>query len=324
MKRHPTSLNKMDLVKSILSRLSIFFGRGLHPTNIRFLVGQMMKDYIVLDCHTQTTLIMETTVPTTARDHSMEYSTTELNSSLLLPEFDDKENDPIPVDNLGIYSELDHQRLAGITSLFFKKFPPSLIHYYANPKALKELVLAEAQMSGFNAAIQGVSIVCGKHDPPTRSKKNSDFLPPLKRRKTVSRRCSCTFKISFTLASRLIEGAPLKVIRITDNSNYAHSNGCLPSQNQLMSDKKSAGVYMKNLLEPQLHTILQLVEMRQAPALVLRNLLRPLFPESFPIDSVVISNVRYKARSILAKRKSSTNKEDSGTKSVISFPSDRL
>jgi hypothetical protein len=81
---------------------------------------------------------------------------------------------------------------------------------------------------------------------------------------------------------------------------------------------------MKNLLEPQLHTILQLVEMRQAPALVLRNLLRPLFPESFPIEAVVISNVRYKARSILAKRKSSTNKEDPGTKSVIYFPSDRL
>ena len=308
----------MDSITSILSRLSIFFGRGLHPTNIiGFLVGQTMQDCIVFNCHTETTLIMETTVPTTAQDPV-------LNPSLLLPEFDDKENVPIPADNLGIYSELDHQRLAGITSLFFKKFPPSLIHYYANPKALKELVLAEAQMSGFNDVIQGSSIVCGKHDPPTRSKKNSDFLPQLKRRKTVSRRCSCTFKISFTLASRLIEGAPLKAIQITDNSNYAHSNGCLPSQNQLMSDKKSAGVYMKNLLEPQLHTILQLVEMRQAPALVLRNLLRPLFPESSPIDSVVISNGRYKARSILAKRKSSTNKEDSGTKSVISFPSDRL
>jgi hypothetical protein len=209
MKRHPTSLDKMDLFHTLLSRVSIFFGRGLHPTNIGFLVGQTMQDYIVFDCHTETTLIMETTVPTTARDPSMEDA---LNSSLLLPEFDDKENDPIAVDNLGIYSELDHQRLAGIMSLFFKKFPPGLIHYYANPKALKGLVLAEAQMSGFNVAIQGSSIVCGKHDPPTRSKKNSDFLPPLKRRKTVSRRCSCTFKISFTLASRLIEGAPLKAI----------------------------------------------------------------------------------------------------------------
>jgi hypothetical protein len=75
---------------------------------------------------------METTVQTTARDPSMEDNTTALNSSLLLPEFDDKENDPIPIDNLGIYSELDHQRLAGIRSLFFKKFSPSLIHYYAN------------------------------------------------------------------------------------------------------------------------------------------------------------------------------------------------
>ncbi len=178
----------MDSITSILSRLSIFFGRGLHPANIiGFLVGQTMQDYIVFDCHTETTLIMETTVPTTARDPTMEDNTTALNSSLLLPEFDDKENAPIPADNLGIYSELNHQRLAGITSLFFKKFPPSLIHYYANPKALKELVLAEAQMSGFNVAIQGSSIVCGKHDLLTHSKKNSDFLPPLKRRKTVSR-----------------------------------------------------------------------------------------------------------------------------------------
>ncbi len=54
------------------------------------------------------TLIMETTVSTTARDPSMEDNTTALNSSLLLPEFDDKENDLIPVDNLGIYSACRH------------------------------------------------------------------------------------------------------------------------------------------------------------------------------------------------------------------------
>jgi hypothetical protein len=104
MKRHPTSVDKMDLVNSILSRGSIKFGRGLHPTNIGLLIGQTMQEYIVLDCHTETTLIMETTVPTTVRDPSKEDNTTALNSSLLLPEFDDKENDPIPVDNLGIYS----------------------------------------------------------------------------------------------------------------------------------------------------------------------------------------------------------------------------
>jgi hypothetical protein len=100
----------MDSITSILSRLSIFFGRGLHrPTNIiGFLVGQTMQDHLVFDCHTETTLIMETTVPTTARDPTMEDNTTALNSSLLLPEFDDKENAPIPADNLGIYSELDH------------------------------------------------------------------------------------------------------------------------------------------------------------------------------------------------------------------------
>ncbi len=91
-----------------------------------------------------------------------------------------------------------------------------------------------------------------------------------------------------------------------------------------MSDKRSAGVYMKNLLEPQLHTILQLVEMRQAPAVVLRNLLRPLFPESYPIDAVVISNVRYKARAILDKRKLNTQREDSAESNTIGSPSESL
>jgi hypothetical protein len=180
------------------------------------------------------------------------------------PEFDDKENrDPIvPVqDEVAIYSPQDHQKLEDIQSHFSHRFPPSKAHYYANPQALKKLVLAEAQGRGFNVSLQGSSIVCGKHNAPSRRKKSVDLIPPHKRRKIVSKRCSCTFKISFTLASRLIEGAPPKAIRITDNSNYLHSNGCLPSQHQLMSDKRSAGVYMKNLLEPQLHTILQLVEM---------------------------------------------------------------
>ncbi len=68
-----------------------------------------MQDSIVFDCGTETTLIMETTVPTAGPNPSIEDNTTALNSSLLLPEFDDKENDCIPVANLGIYSELDHQ-----------------------------------------------------------------------------------------------------------------------------------------------------------------------------------------------------------------------
>ena len=235
--------------------LSIYFGRGLHPTSIGF-VEQPMQDYIVLDCHTETTLTMETTVRTAAQDPSIEDRTTALND-------DDKENDPIPVDELGIYSELnsttnttrrtafanpshsqqfdvqddnasvvpavednvaiysaqDHQKLQDIQSHFYKTFPPSHANYYANPQALKALVLAEAQGRGFNVAIQGSSIVCGKHNAPRRRKKSFDFIPPHKRRKVISTRCACTFKIGFTLASRLVEGAPPKAIRITDNSN---------------------------------------------------------------------------------------------------------
>jgi hypothetical protein len=58
--------------------------------------------------------------------HSVEDYTTALNSSFLWQDFDDKENDPTPVDDLGVYSELDHQRLQeDLRSLFFKKFLPS-------------------------------------------------------------------------------------------------------------------------------------------------------------------------------------------------------
>ena len=230
--------------------LSIYFGRGLHPTSIGF-VEQPMQDYIVLDCHTETTLTMETTVRTAAQDPSIEDRTTALND-------DDKENDPIPVDELRIYSELnsttnttrrtafanpshsqqfdvqddnasvvpvednvaiyssqDHQKLQDIQSHFYKTFPPSHANYYANPQALKALVLAEAQGRGFNVTIQGSSIVCGKHNAPRRRKKSFDFIPPHKRRKVISTRCACTFKIGFTLASRLVEGAPPQ-----SHSNY--------------------------------------------------------------------------------------------------------
>jgi hypothetical protein len=76
-------------------------------------------------------------------------------------------------------------------SLFFKKFPPpSLIYYYANPKALKQgAVRAEAQTSGVNVAISSRFLYCLSEQAQSshsQCKKNSDFLPLLKRRKTVS------------------------------------------------------------------------------------------------------------------------------------------
>ncbi len=130
---------------------------------------------------------METTVPTTAPDPSIEDNTTALNSSLLWQEFDDKENAPIPLGRWPRYLLWTWSSKAQRHYLFVsQKASSKSAHYYANPKALKELVLAEAQMSGFNVAIQGSSIVCGKHDPPTHSMKNSDFQPTLKMRKTVS------------------------------------------------------------------------------------------------------------------------------------------
>ena len=60
-------------------------------------------------------------------------------------EFDDKENYApiVPVqDDVAIYSPQDHQKLEDIQSHFSQRFPQSKAHYYANPQALKKLVLA--------------------------------------------------------------------------------------------------------------------------------------------------------------------------------------
>jgi hypothetical protein len=108
-----------------------------------------------------------------------------------------------------IYSAQDHRKLQDIQSQFYKTFLPSQANSYVNPQALSALVLAEAQGQDFNVAIQGSSIVFGcKHNPPGWRKKILDLTPPHKRRKIISMRCSCTFKISFTLASQLVQGAP--------------------------------------------------------------------------------------------------------------------
>jgi hypothetical protein len=106
--------------ESISDCLHIFWARSrLHPTTIGF-AEQTMQDYRVLDCHTETTLIMETTVP--LMHWTLPLKTTLLHWTLLSSgkSLDNKENAPIPVDDLGIYSELDHQRLQDLTPLFSK------------------------------------------------------------------------------------------------------------------------------------------------------------------------------------------------------------
>ena len=62
--------------------MDVWFWQGLHQTIISF-AEQTMEDYIVLDCYTETTLFIETIVPTTAPDPSIEDNTIALNSSLL-------------------------------------------------------------------------------------------------------------------------------------------------------------------------------------------------------------------------------------------------
>jgi hypothetical protein len=184
-------------------------------------------------------------------------------------------------------------------------------------------------MSGFNVAIQGSSIVRGKHDPPPRSKKNYDFIPPLKRRKTVSTRCSCTFKISFTLAGWLIAW---RSPSSEGHLNYWQLQLC--SFEWVSSEPESAHVWQKYCRSIHEEPLGATVAYNSTACWnVTSSCIGPHKPYPSSLSSrilpncdLVISNVRYKARSsILANcRQSSTNKEDSGTKSAIALPSDCL
>jgi hypothetical protein len=201
-----------------------------------------------------------------------------------------------------------------------KKFPASTSTYYSSRKELIGLVRQWGEAKGFAVSVQGSSIQCKKASRSasrtTRSRKDVSQTPVEKRRKVNDTRCGCKFVIKFSNAAPLIASAPKDSVRITDGSSYLHGGGCFPSQAQLLSDKRAGGQYMKHLKSQNLQTLLNLVRLNNhVTARVMRNMMRPLFPNAYAITSRDISNLRFKLKKYVP---SSTSTTDGSTKMLSS------
>jgi len=85
-------------------------------------------------------------------------------------------------------------------------------------------------------------------------------------------------------------------------AQFFHGNGCLPSRVQLVESKIRIGNYTKLLQQQHLSHLISLIRNNSfVPAKIMRNAMRPLYPESVPIDSQCIANTRLKIKAIIKK-----------------------
>lgn len=128
------------------------------------------------------------------------------------------------------------------------RFPPSTNKYYQNVAELRTAIRNWSESRGASVTTQGSAIPCARVAAPasfqntTEKFRMKNNIPVKKQRTSNQIRCGCKFRISFTLANRTIQDAPIKAVRITSGS-YRHTDGCFPSQSQLIVDKKRGGTY---------------------------------------------------------------------------------
>lgn len=125
------------------------------------------------------------------------------------------------------------------------------------------------------------------------------------RQSAVSPRCGCGFYIKISIASATIErnlGIPAGRVKVL-NCNYLHSNGCVPCNEQLVVQKSRLGLYSRPLQADDLAYLIRLVATNpHVPAVIMRNAMRPLYPESVPLDAQRIANLRVKIKVYIKNR----------------------
>ena len=123
------------------------------------------------------------------------------------------------------------------------------VKYSKVQRSAKTTIKVFAQPLGFVASVCGQSLVCNRSNPSKMNKKtnanvNNFSTNNRKRRcKKVSLPCSCQWSICFQPIDYLRQSYSDSV-RIT-LINALHSNGFIPSKDQLVLAKTKAGIYGK-------------------------------------------------------------------------------
>jgi hypothetical protein len=220
--------------------------------------------------------------------------------------------DPSPLDD---YSDEQTKVLDAMEAEARSLFPPSSTVYYANVATLQSAVQQWANAKGAQTSYQSHGFWCKRAAAPpafekAKTKARIKNNTPLElQRETSSMRCGCKFVIKFTDATpkSIRGGVAPKSVRITAGSSYRHTNGCFPSQCQLIVDKKSSGSYQDKVKLDALKDILAVLKPgRPVNCQLLREMMRPLYPKTIAITAQDVWNMRLKVKKLLFEAESST------------------
>lgn len=228
------------------------------------------------------------------------------------------------------YSELENRTIERIAGEANTLFEPGVTKFWATKTELALKVKAFAQANGFTVALHGKSWFCSKAKEPTSQAKRrmESNMPSHKKRKVTSKRCGCDFVIKFTEAPCKITGAPPGSVRVTEGSQFMHSNGCRPGRSQLRNGNITSGNYTRMALaDSKVKILFDLMRNTDDPvkAKVFRDILRPVLPEGVPVTSKFIANLRHKILMIIRKERDSNayfDEKDAVTDYLLSNPSE--
>ena len=207
----------------------------------------------------------------------------------------------IPGVNSSPYSDSQLEFLSNLQQEAQALFPIGAT--YDSYATLRDELRNFAHKKGFAVSSVGSKMTCTRAEAPQcdRNKKaKKEPLPIEKQRTRTSTRVGCCFQITCSPANWKNRKED-KTVVITKSSNYAHSNGCFPCRNQLVVEKRKAGSITVAIHESQIKAILAVMASgERVPIPMLRQMMKPLYPEGTSLDSRLIFNFRMKIKRMLA------------------------
>ena len=193
--------------------------------------------------------------------------------------------------------------LDDIENAFSEQFPPKSETIYASPEELHVTVRMLGSQYGMDVIRQGMALTCSRYGQTRKSKKENDCPPEKRRKRENFHKCGCTWKLNFAKVNK--KDKEDHRVKITSVS-YRHTNGCIPTANELVVTRKHNGAYIQMISQEKLFEVIQLMDApgKLHPA-TLRELLKPCFPKLAPITAKDLYNIRLKAKRLAPRLKSS-------------------
>ena len=214
------------------------------------------------------------------------------------------------------YEELLLTRAAHLTE---RSFPVGTV--YESEKILKDSFYQWGLEQGVLICVKHRHFVCSKHGlMPSELKRTQVRQASSQHAKTRTKkttRCGCKFKIRYVPAG---PEHPPGAVRITSGSYYAHTNGCVPSRDQLLGDMHKLGKLTD--LRKLTQTASNLFHVRAIAVIVKANgtsatttaAIRPhaipLFPDRFDVNSQVCWNLKKRLENLMVMDPSTAASDD--------------